>query len=142
MAIPIPHRQLFIDGEWSEPLRGKRLPIINPATEESIGRCSLFFVLPFRLGSLLGYYLSVLIHARIPSTPSILIGVRKRVLLLFVFVKGIFRQPPWRMWNWRLQPPGGRSPGIRVRTGPVPQAPYVPSTSAPSLPRYPRLRIC
>ncbi|THU47365.1 hypothetical protein C4D60_Mb09t14730 [Musa balbisiana] len=37
MAIPIPHRQLFIDGEWSEPLRGKRLPIINPATEESIG---------------------------------------------------------------------------------------------------------
>ncbi|CAL9041815.1 betaine aldehyde dehydrogenase 2 [Musa acuminata AAA Group] len=37
MAIPIPHRQLFIDGEWSEPVRGKRLPIINPATEESIG---------------------------------------------------------------------------------------------------------
>ncbi|URE38219.1 betaine aldehyde dehydrogenase [Musa troglodytarum] len=37
MAMAIPHRQLFIDGEWSEPLRGKRLPIINPATEESIG---------------------------------------------------------------------------------------------------------
>ncbi|RRT84237.1 hypothetical protein B296_00006285, partial [Ensete ventricosum] len=41
MAIPIPHRQLFIDGEWSEPLRGKRLPIINPATEESIGRSTV-----------------------------------------------------------------------------------------------------
>uniref|UniRef100_A0A5B6ZGL6 Putative betaine-aldehyde dehydrogenase n=1 Tax=Davidia involucrata TaxID=16924 RepID=A0A5B6ZGL6_DAVIN len=37
MAIPIPSRQLFIDGEWREPIQKKRLPIINPATEEIIG---------------------------------------------------------------------------------------------------------
>ncbi|KAK4735368.1 hypothetical protein R3W88_009629 [Solanum pinnatisectum] len=40
MAIPnirIPCRQLFIDGEWREPLKKNRLPIINPANEEIIG---------------------------------------------------------------------------------------------------------
>ncbi|KAM0939006.1 putative betaine-aldehyde dehydrogenase [Dioscorea sansibarensis] len=37
MAISIPRRQLFIDGEWKEPLQRKRIPIINPATEASIG---------------------------------------------------------------------------------------------------------
>ncbi|GFP79950.1 betaine aldehyde dehydrogenase 1 chloroplastic [Phtheirospermum japonicum] len=37
MSIPIPSRQLFIDGQWREPVNGKRLPIINPATEEIIG---------------------------------------------------------------------------------------------------------
>ncbi|XP_051133050.1 aminoaldehyde dehydrogenase 2, peroxisomal-like [Andrographis paniculata] len=37
MAIAIPRRQLFIGGEWREPLHGKRLPVINPATEHIIG---------------------------------------------------------------------------------------------------------
>ncbi|KAK7828784.1 betaine aldehyde dehydrogenase 1 [Quercus suber] len=37
MAIPIPTRQLFIDGEWREPVLKKRIPIINPATEQIIG---------------------------------------------------------------------------------------------------------
>ncbi|KAJ4973028.1 hypothetical protein NE237_006202 [Protea cynaroides] len=37
MAIPMPSRQLFIDGEWKEPLQRKRIPIINPATEEILG---------------------------------------------------------------------------------------------------------
>ncbi|KAG2679041.1 hypothetical protein I3843_11G031600 [Carya illinoinensis] len=37
MAIPIPSRQLFIDGEWREPTLKKRIPIINPSTEEIIG---------------------------------------------------------------------------------------------------------
>ncbi|PKA48836.1 Betaine aldehyde dehydrogenase 2, mitochondrial [Apostasia shenzhenica] len=37
MAIAIPHRQLFIDGEWKEPARGKRVPVINPANEAVIG---------------------------------------------------------------------------------------------------------
>ncbi|KAK3225576.1 hypothetical protein Dsin_005438 [Dipteronia sinensis] len=37
MAIPIPCRQLFIDGEWREPVLKKRLPVINPATEMIIG---------------------------------------------------------------------------------------------------------
>nr|GMC48299.1 betaine aldehyde dehydrogenase, chloroplastic-like [Ipomoea batatas] len=40
MAIPnvgIPTRQLFIGGEWIEPVKRNRLPIINPATEETIG---------------------------------------------------------------------------------------------------------
>ncbi|KAA8540871.1 hypothetical protein F0562_024991 [Nyssa sinensis] len=37
MAIPIPSRLLFIDGKWTEPIKKKRLPIVNPATEEIIG---------------------------------------------------------------------------------------------------------
>ena len=37
MAVPIPSRQLFTDGEWREPLLKKRIPIINPATQEIIG---------------------------------------------------------------------------------------------------------
>ncbi|PIA62274.1 hypothetical protein AQUCO_00200337v1 [Aquilegia coerulea] len=37
MAISIPSRQLFIDGEWREPIKKKRIPIINPATELVIG---------------------------------------------------------------------------------------------------------
>ncbi|KAL2936088.1 Betaine aldehyde dehydrogenase chloroplastic [Bienertia sinuspersici] len=37
MAISIPSRQLFIDGEWREPIKKNRIPVINPATEEIIG---------------------------------------------------------------------------------------------------------
>ncbi|XP_031492930.1 aminoaldehyde dehydrogenase 2, peroxisomal-like [Nymphaea colorata] len=37
MAVAVPSRQLFINGEWKEPVKGKRLPVINPATEETIG---------------------------------------------------------------------------------------------------------
>lgn len=37
MAIQIPSRQLFINGEWKQPALKKRIPIINPATEEKIG---------------------------------------------------------------------------------------------------------
>ncbi|CAN4086158.1 unnamed protein product [Withania somnifera] len=40
MAIPnirIPSRQLFIDGEWKEPVSKNRIPVINPATEQIIG---------------------------------------------------------------------------------------------------------
>ena len=37
MSIPIPRRQLFIDGEWREPVNRKRLSVTNPATEEIIG---------------------------------------------------------------------------------------------------------
>nr|AII99844.1 aminoaldehyde dehydrogenase 2 [Nicotiana tabacum] len=40
MAIPnvrIPSRQLYIDGEWREPVKKNRIPIISPATEEIIG---------------------------------------------------------------------------------------------------------
>ncbi|GAA0141914.1 dehydrogenase [Lithospermum erythrorhizon] len=33
----IPCRQLFINGEWREPIKKKRIPIINPTTEEIIG---------------------------------------------------------------------------------------------------------
>ncbi|XP_052181385.1 aminoaldehyde dehydrogenase 2, peroxisomal [Diospyros lotus] len=35
--MAIPHRQLFIDGKWREPVKKKRIPVVNPATEESIG---------------------------------------------------------------------------------------------------------
>ncbi|XP_010272080.1 PREDICTED: betaine aldehyde dehydrogenase 1, chloroplastic-like [Nelumbo nucifera] len=37
MAIHIPSRQLFINGEWREPIKKKRYPIINPTTEEILG---------------------------------------------------------------------------------------------------------
>ncbi|XP_044484811.1 betaine aldehyde dehydrogenase 2, mitochondrial-like [Mangifera indica] len=37
MATLIPSRQLFINGEWVEPVFKKRIPIINPATEQIIG---------------------------------------------------------------------------------------------------------
>ncbi|CAI9787274.1 unnamed protein product [Fraxinus pennsylvanica] len=37
MATSIPNRQLFIDGEWREPIKRNRIPIINPATEQIIG---------------------------------------------------------------------------------------------------------
>ncbi|KAI9087557.1 hypothetical protein K1719_030427 [Acacia pycnantha] len=37
MAIPVPSRLLFIDGDWKEPVLKKRIPIINPSTEENIG---------------------------------------------------------------------------------------------------------
>ncbi|KAJ4747625.1 Aldehyde dehydrogenase [Rhynchospora pubera] len=33
----IPYRQLFINGEWREPVLGKRIPVINPTTEVAIG---------------------------------------------------------------------------------------------------------
>eukprot|EP01018_Ginkgo_biloba_P022640 Gb_26171 [translate_table: standard] len=37
MGIKVPLRQLFIDGEWRAPIGGKRIPVINPSTEETIG---------------------------------------------------------------------------------------------------------
>ncbi|KAM0911999.1 hypothetical protein ACQ4PT_013094 [Festuca glaucescens] len=39
MAAPpaIPRRGLFIGGGWREPTLGRRIPVINPATEETIG---------------------------------------------------------------------------------------------------------
>ncbi|KAB5524927.1 hypothetical protein DKX38_022676 [Salix brachista] len=37
MAIRVPTRQLFIGGEWREPVLKKRIPIINPATEQIVG---------------------------------------------------------------------------------------------------------
>ncbi|KAK7330443.1 hypothetical protein VNO77_24637 [Canavalia gladiata] len=37
MSIPIPNRQLFINGEWKTPTLNKRIPIINPSTQQIIG---------------------------------------------------------------------------------------------------------
>ncbi|CAL0330153.1 unnamed protein product [Lupinus luteus] len=37
MTIPLPNRELFIDGEWKAPLLNKRIPIINPSTQQIIG---------------------------------------------------------------------------------------------------------
>ncbi|KAI4376578.1 hypothetical protein MLD38_014324 [Melastoma candidum] len=37
MAVRVPSRQLFIDGEWKEPLLKNRIPIINPSTQQTIG---------------------------------------------------------------------------------------------------------
>jgi betaine-aldehyde dehydrogenase len=35
--IPIPRRQLYVNGRWLEPVKGGTLPVINPATEKEIG---------------------------------------------------------------------------------------------------------
>lgn len=40
-AITVPRRQLFVGGQWTEPVRRKTLPVVNPATEDIIG--SFFF---------------------------------------------------------------------------------------------------
>lgn len=37
-ALPIPARELFINGRWVAPVRGKYLDVISPATEAVIGR--------------------------------------------------------------------------------------------------------
>nr|ARR95824.1 betaine aldehyde dehydrogenase [Pandanus amaryllifolius] len=37
MATAIPQRQLFVAGEWRAPALGRRLPVVNPATESPIG---------------------------------------------------------------------------------------------------------
>ncbi|KAK7265727.1 hypothetical protein RJT34_33350 [Clitoria ternatea] len=37
MSIPTPNRQLFINGDWKSPVLNKRIPIINPSTQEIIG---------------------------------------------------------------------------------------------------------
>ena len=34
-------RQFYIDGEWVDPVEAKEMPVINPATEQSIGAVSL-----------------------------------------------------------------------------------------------------
>ncbi|MED6170609.1 Aminoaldehyde dehydrogenase 2, peroxisomal [Stylosanthes scabra] len=36
-TIPIPTRQLFIDGEWKASILSNRIPIINPSTQQVIG---------------------------------------------------------------------------------------------------------
>lgn len=50
MAIAVPRRMLFIDGEWKEPVRNKRIPVVNPTTEEIIG-LSLSLSSPFHVRS-------------------------------------------------------------------------------------------
>lgn len=37
MDIPIPSRQLFINGDWKSPILNKRIPVINPSTQQTIG---------------------------------------------------------------------------------------------------------
>eukprot|EP00246_Nothoceros_aenigmaticus_P015186 TRINITY_DN6199_c0_g1_i1.p1 TRINITY_DN6199_c0_g1~~TRINITY_DN6199_c0_g1_i1.p1 ORF type:complete len:512 (-),score=91.32 TRINITY_DN6199_c0_g1_i1:157-1692(-) len=37
MTIKLPSRQLFIDGKWTPPVKGHRIPVINPATEDVSG---------------------------------------------------------------------------------------------------------
>ncbi|HEY2910494.1 MAG TPA: NAD-dependent succinate-semialdehyde dehydrogenase [Gemmataceae bacterium] len=39
-AVPVQHRQLYIDGQWVESASGKKLAVENPATEETIAEVS------------------------------------------------------------------------------------------------------
>jgi betaine-aldehyde dehydrogenase len=36
--LPIPQRELFINGRWVQPVRGKYLDVVSPTTESVIGR--------------------------------------------------------------------------------------------------------
>lgn len=40
VAVPVQHRQLYIDGQWCDSASGKRIPVENPATEETIAEVS------------------------------------------------------------------------------------------------------
>jgi succinate-semialdehyde dehydrogenase/glutarate-semialdehyde dehydrogenase len=40
IEVPVQHRQLFIDGQWSDSVSGKKIPVENPATEEIIAEVS------------------------------------------------------------------------------------------------------
>jgi hypothetical protein len=37
-ALPIPQRELFINGRWVQPVRGKYLDVVSPTSESVIGR--------------------------------------------------------------------------------------------------------
>ena len=39
-AVPVQHRQLYIDGQWVESASGKKIAVENPATEETIAEVS------------------------------------------------------------------------------------------------------
>ncbi len=39
-AVPVQHRQLYIDGQWVESSTGKKIAVENPATEETIAEVS------------------------------------------------------------------------------------------------------
>ena len=39
-AVPVQHRQLYIDGKWCDSSSGKKLAVENPATEETIAEVS------------------------------------------------------------------------------------------------------
>jgi succinate-semialdehyde dehydrogenase / glutarate-semialdehyde dehydrogenase len=39
-AVPVQHRQLYIDGQWTESASGKKISVENPATEEIIAEVS------------------------------------------------------------------------------------------------------
>jgi succinate-semialdehyde dehydrogenase/glutarate-semialdehyde dehydrogenase len=39
-AVPVQHRQLYIDGQWCDSASGKKLAVENPATEETIAEVS------------------------------------------------------------------------------------------------------
>ncbi len=39
-ALPVKNRQLYIDGAWCESAGGKKFPVINPATEETLAEIS------------------------------------------------------------------------------------------------------
>jgi succinate-semialdehyde dehydrogenase/glutarate-semialdehyde dehydrogenase len=39
-AVPVQHRQLYIDGAWCDSSNGKKLAVENPATEETIAEVS------------------------------------------------------------------------------------------------------
>ncbi|PWA43975.1 betaine aldehyde dehydrogenase [Artemisia annua] len=56
----IPSPQLFIHGEWREPVKNNRIPVINPSTEQIVGDIPAAIVKPKNLK-----------HVKYPKYPSI-----------------------------------------------------------------------
>lgn len=103
MAIPMPCRQLFIDGEWREPVKKKRIPIINPSTEQIIGTPSFFLLftyeyrqqsrsfdhlfLPIRLQLLISFFFCFLINPFLSTYFWLRRNLSKEILVsYFLFV--------------------------------------------------------
>lgn len=118
MAAPsaIPRRGLFIGGGWREPSLGRRLPVVNPATEATIGTPSLCFCPPYPLRPHL--------VCSIPST-----GFRLICLWVLWSVKVTSRRPRRRTSSSRCRRRGMRSAATVGDTGRARLGPCGPSTS-------------
>lgn len=137
MAIPIPSRQLFINGEWREPALKKRIPIFNPSTEEIIGlSLSLPQFVHYKFTTLaympkyIGFFF--LCFWVLSSEGNIIF----EFLEIIFFNQEIYRRLLRRMWSLRWMPRGKPLLGTKAEIGPLLPGPFVPSICELSPPRY------
>lgn len=126
-TVNVPHRNLFINGEWKESTKGKRIPIINPTTEQSIGFLFCFFC------RCLFFSFSAFDHGVITTS-------------FYVYewgaeTQGIYPLGRRRMWILQLKLLGMLFIGTREKIGLVLPGLIAPTTSEPSLLRSNRSLI-